>query len=84
MKKIVPQFAMKKSIDNLRSSFQKIIRKDGKISNADVVDAVQYVENNSQKKGRVLSSSKVQVLKNKSILVHTSAGTHTGEGKFRK
>jgi hypothetical protein len=51
MKKIVPQFAMKKSIHNLRSSFQKIIRKDGKISNADVVDAVQYVENNSQKKG---------------------------------
>lgn len=83
MKKIVPQFAMKKSIHNLRSSFQKIIRKDGKISNADVVDAVQYVENNSQKKGRVLSSSKVQVLKNKSILVHTS-GTHTGEGKFHK
>ncbi|CAB4022226.1 Hypothetical predicted protein [Paramuricea clavata] len=67
MKKIVPQFAMKKSIDNLRSSFQKIIRKDGKISNADVVDAVQYVEKNYQKKGSSPSKISDAYFKDKDV-----------------
>ena len=51
MARLQPDFSVKKSKENLLFNVKKILRSTDSIENADVVDAVRFIEKHTQKKG---------------------------------
>ncbi|CAB4022628.1 Hypothetical predicted protein [Paramuricea clavata] len=49
MQKVLPGFALKKSVERLRKGIKKVLRKD-ELANKDVADAVSFIETKTMKK----------------------------------
>ena len=51
MTRLQPDFSVIKSKENLLLNVKKILRSTDSIENPDVVDALRFIEKNTQKKG---------------------------------